>query len=131
MFLFLFGRLAPAGLGRPSEFLLGFHNRMLNLPETRRTTQLWQSAGPALFGDAGKKQPIFREGAGNCLRYELLKCPSEERMCSLVLRQVFIRGFSMRYVTVLLYDLKKTKGPIILDALTAYHTPPFMSCNSP
>jgi hypothetical protein len=82
---------------------------MLNLPETQSTTQLWQSVRPTLFGEAGKTPPIFREGAGNCLRCELLKCLSEERMCSVVVRQVFVSGFSMRYVTVLLYDLKKKK----------------------
>jgi hypothetical protein len=35
---------------------------MLNLPETQRTTHLWQRVGPALFGEAGEKHPIFREG---------------------------------------------------------------------
>jgi len=33
---------------------------MLNLPETQRTTQLWQSVGPTLFGEAGIK-PLYLE----------------------------------------------------------------------
>jgi len=35
---------------------------LLNLPDTRRTTQHWQSGGrrrgPALIGQAWKKQPV-------------------------------------------------------------------------
>ena len=33
--------------------------RMLNLPNTRRTTQRWQSFGPAVFGQAGKKNTVY------------------------------------------------------------------------
>jgi hypothetical protein len=51
-------------------------------------------------------------------------------MCSLVVGQVLKSGFSVRYVTVLLYDFEEKTGPIILDTLTADQTQPFKSCNS-
>jgi hypothetical protein len=34
-------------------------HRPLNLPDMRRTTQSWQSVGPALIGQAGKKTTLY------------------------------------------------------------------------
>ena len=39
--------------------------RLLNLPETPRTTQRWQSFEPALTDQAGKKQPTYSRKPGD------------------------------------------------------------------
>jgi hypothetical protein len=54
-------RQAPAR--RCSEFLLdrlsSSHHRLLNLHETRRTTERWQSVRLVLIGRTKKKHPIY------------------------------------------------------------------------
>jgi hypothetical protein len=56
-----------------------------------------------------KRKKKYSEKAGNCSRCDLLKCLFEERMCFLVVRQVFKSGFIVRYVMVLLYDRKQQR----------------------
>lgn len=41
------------------DSLSRYRQRLFNLPETRRTTQRWQSVGPALTCQAGKKITLY------------------------------------------------------------------------
>ena len=85
---FLLDRKAPDGPTLQCDFIRlskGYYHcyrlsssrhRLLNLPDTRRTTHRWQSVGPALFGQARKKKTPYTMSTINNFRgLSLMKSP--------------------------------------------------------